>query len=119
MILLLRGTEKHFEEPQFFCVRVPAVPAERDPHIGFSSRDQVQRFCEFHKIPSDTYEVVPLKPKLATSHKTIALFATDEDLDGYLKNPQAFRYERIIVPVLNGYASYIPFLLLRALARHA
>jgi hypothetical protein len=124
MILLLRDTRplpngEDISGDRFLCVRVPSFPPDQDPYLGFSSLQCAHQFCAFHHISSADYEVVALGRIVATSRSRIALFSSERWLNEYFKNPSTFPYEKIIVPVLRGYAAYIPALLLRSFASNA
>ena len=89
-------------------LRVLSLPYEDDPYVGFSSIELATRFCDVWNIPPEQRKFVAFRPGLLNESRGVALFETLSILERYLKDPQTFPCEQLVLRGLRGWLACVP-----------
>ena len=81
-----------------FRIKVPKLPPEDQPYIGFSSQELGEAYLKIKKFPADDFYVVPIDSLLDEEQKkeAILVYETEKQIHDVEENSEGYDYESLI-----------------------
>ena len=81
-----------------FRIKLPKLPPEDQPYIGFSSQDLGEEYLRIKNFPADDFFIVPIDSVLGKDRKkeAILVFETEKQILDVEKDSEGYDYASLI-----------------------
>lgn len=81
-----------------FRIKVPKLPPEDQPYLGFASQELGEAYLRIKKFPAGDFHIVPIDSLLDEEQKreAILVYETEKQIHDVEKDSEGYDYESLI-----------------------